>query len=186
MKNPATPLVQANQKAQEKQEHFASHEPIHVDRRNDHCGSLGGGCSCTAAVILSASQAKLVRSTLSPSQAYLLGADQYGRDIWTRLLYGARYSLLIGFLAVLVAMMIGTFVGMIAGFRGGKIDIVLMQVMDVILAFPSLILGIALVALMGATMTNIIAAIAFTSVPAFARCPGCGSDPTRPRIRPGM
>lgn len=66
-------------------------------------------------------------------------------------------------------MIIGTFIGMIAGFKGGKVDIILMQIMDVILAFPSLILGIALVALMGATMTNIIAAIAFTSVPAFAR-----------------
>ncbi|MDR5010974.1 ABC transporter permease (plasmid) [Agrobacterium fabrum] len=107
---------------------------------------------------------------LSPPGAdYLLGADQFGRDIWTRLVYGARYSLLIGSLAVLAAMVIGTFIGMIAGFRGGRIDIILMQVMDVILAFPSLILGIALVALMGATMTNIIAAIAFTSVPAFAR-----------------
>ncbi|AHK05231.1 peptide/nickel transport system permease protein (plasmid) [Agrobacterium tumefaciens] len=104
-----------------------------------------------------------------PSADYLLGADQYGRDILTRLLYGARYSLLIGSLAVVIAMVIGTLIGMMAGFRGGKIDIVLMQIMDVILAFPSLILGIALVALMGATMTNIIAAIAFTSVPAFAR-----------------
>ncbi|NTF47086.1 ABC transporter permease [Agrobacterium rhizogenes] len=104
-----------------------------------------------------------------PSTAYILGADQYGRDIWSRLLFGARYSLLIGFLAVITAMIIGTFIGMIAGFKGGKIDIILMQIMDVILAFPSLILGIALVALMGATMTNIIAAITFTSVPAFAR-----------------
>lgn len=104
-----------------------------------------------------------------PGAAYVLGADQYGRDIWSRLLFGARYSLLIGFLAVLSAMIIGTFIGMIAGFKGGKVDIILMQIMDVILAFPSLILGIALVALMGATMTNIIAAIAFTSVPAFAR-----------------
>lgn len=73
---------------------------------------------------------------LSPPGAdYLLGADQFGRDIWTRLVYGARYSLLIGSLAVLAAMVIGTFIGMIAGFRGGRIDIILMQVMDVILAF---------------------------------------------------
>ncbi|MBY3101264.1 ABC transporter permease [Rhizobium laguerreae] len=104
-----------------------------------------------------------------PGSAYIFGADQYGRDIWSRMLLGARYSLLIGLLAVFSAMIVGTLIGMIAGYRGGKIDIILMQVMDVILAFPSLILGIALVALMGATMTNIIAAIAFTSVPAFAR-----------------
>ncbi|MBO9102204.1 MULTISPECIES: ABC transporter permease [Rhizobium] len=111
----------------------------------------------------------IVDQLASPSTAHIFGTDQFGRDIWTRMLYGARYSLIIGFLAVVVAMAIGTFIGMIAGFRGGRLDIVLMQIMDVVLAFPSLILGIALVALMGATTTNIVAAIAFTSIPAFAR-----------------
>lgn len=104
-----------------------------------------------------------------PGGAYLLGADNFGRDVWSRLLYGARYSLIIGVMAILIAMVTGTLIGMVAGFRGGKLDIILMQVMDVILAFPSLILGLALVALMGANMTNIIIAIAFTATPAFAR-----------------
>ncbi|WP_321936281.1 ABC transporter permease [Paraburkholderia sp. J8-2] len=104
-----------------------------------------------------------------PGGQYLLGTDQLGRDVWSRLLFGARYSLVMGVLAILTAMVVGTLIGMTAGYRGGRIDIILMQVMDVILAFPSLILGLALVALIGATMTNIIIAIAFTAVPAFAR-----------------
>jgi peptide/nickel transport system permease protein len=104
-----------------------------------------------------------------PGGNYLLGTDQLGRDVWSRLLFGARYSLVMGVLAILTAMVVGTLIGMTAGYRGGRIDIILMQIMDVILAFPSLILGLALVALIGATMTNIIIAIAFTAVPAFAR-----------------
>lgn len=109
-----------------------------------------------------------------PSADNLLGTDQFGRDILSRLLYGARYSLTIGFLAIVVALIIGSFIGMIAGFAGGRTDIVLMQIMDVVLAFPSLILGLALVALMGATLTNIVIAIAFTAIPAFARIARAG------------
>lgn len=107
---------------------------------------------------------------LSPPNAQnLLGTDQFGRDVLSRLLYGARYSLTIGFLAIVVALVIGSLLGMIAGYVGNKTDIILMQIMDVVLAFPSLILGLALVALMGATLTNIVIAIAFTAIPAFAR-----------------
>ncbi len=109
-----------------------------------------------------------------PSADNILGTDQFGRDIYSRLLYGARYSLTIGFLAIVVALIIGSLIGMIAGFAGGRTDIVLMQIMDVVLAFPSLILGLALVALMGATLTNIIIAIAFTAIPAFARIARAG------------
>jgi peptide/nickel transport system permease protein len=116
-----------------------------------------------------------------PGANYILGADQYGRDIWSRLLYGARYSLTIGFLAIFVSLVIGTLVGMIAGYLGGRVDIVLMQIMDVVLAFPSLILGLALVALMGATLTNIVIAIAFTATPAFARIARAGLISQRDR-----
>ena len=117
----------------------------------------------------SPSKQNIVDQLAPPGGRYLLGADQYGRDSLSRILYGARYSLLIGFFAVLLAMCIGTIIGMIAGYKGGRTDVILTQVMDVVLAFPSLILGIALVALMGATISNIIAAIAFTSIPAFSR-----------------
>lgn len=116
-----------------------------------------------------------------PGSQFLLGSDQFGRDIWSRLLYGARYSLTIGMLAIMLALVVGTLIGMIAGYLGGRIDIIFMQVMDVVLAFPSLILGLALVALMGATLTNIIIAIAFTATPAFARIARAGVIAQRDR-----
>ncbi|MCL4766858.1 MAG: ABC transporter permease [Hyphomicrobiaceae bacterium] len=111
----------------------------------------------------------ILNQLAQPGAEYLLGADQFGRDVLSRLLYGARYSLTIGILSILLAMVAGSLAGMVAGHLGGKTDIVLMQFMDVVLAFPSLILGLALVAMMGATMTNILIAIAFTALPAFAR-----------------
>ncbi|MAU47108.1 MAG: ABC transporter permease [Yangia sp.] len=129
----------------------------------------------------SPSKQNILHQLSPPGDGHLLGTDQYGRDIWARLLYGARYSLTIGIFAIVVAMIVGTFLGMIAGFLGGRTDIVLMQVMDVILAFPALILGLALVALIGATMGNIIIAIAFTATPAFARIARAGVMTQRDR-----
>lgn len=129
----------------------------------------------------SPSKQNIMNQLAEPGSQYWLGADQFGRDIWSRLLFGARYSLTIGFFAILVAMIVGTLIGMVAGYLGGKLDILLMQVMDVVLAFPSLILGLALVALMGATLTNIIIAIAFTATPAFARIARAGVITQRDR-----
>jgi peptide/nickel transport system permease protein len=129
----------------------------------------------------SPSKQNIMNQLAQPGGQHLLGADQFGRDIWSRLLYGARYSLTIGFFAILVAMIVGTLIGMIAGYLGGKIDILFMQIMDVVLAFPALILGLALVALMGATLTNIIIAIAFTATPAFARIARAGVITQRDR-----
>lgn len=104
-----------------------------------------------------------------PSDAHLLGTDNFGRDIWSRLLYGARISLIIGIVATFAAMIIGSLIGIVAGWYGGRIDAVLMQAMDILLAFPSLILGLIIVAMLGPSMTNIIVAIAVTSIPPFAR-----------------
>jgi peptide/nickel transport system permease protein len=104
-----------------------------------------------------------------PSADHLLGTDYFGRDTLSRLLYGARISLIIGAGATLIAMVAGSAVGMLAGWRGGRFDAVTMQVMDMLLAFPSLILGLIIVAMLGPSMPNIIAAIALTSVPTFAR-----------------
>jgi peptide/nickel transport system permease protein len=104
-----------------------------------------------------------------PSAQHLLGADYFGRDTLSRLLYGARVSLIIGAGATLLAMIVGAAIGMLAGWRGGRFDALVMQAMDMLLAFPSLILGLIIVAMLGPTMPNIIAAIAITSVPTFAR-----------------
>jgi peptide/nickel transport system permease protein len=105
----------------------------------------------------------------APSAEHLLGTDYFGRDTLSRLLYGARISLVIGIVSTLIAMLAGTFIGMLAGWRGGRFDTIVMQIMDMLLAFPSLILGLIIVAMLGASMQNIIAAIALTSVPPFAR-----------------
>ncbi|SEC95224.1 peptide/nickel transport system permease protein [Rhizobiales bacterium GAS188] len=104
-----------------------------------------------------------------PTAEHLLGTDYYGRDTLSRLLYGARISLVIGVVSTLIAMAAGTVIGMLAGWRGGRFDTAIMQVMDMLLAFPSLILGLIIVAMLGPSIGNIIAAIALTSVPPFAR-----------------
>ena len=112
---------------------------------------------------------RIVNRLQGPSWEHWLGTDYYGRDILSRLLYGARISLTIGILSITAAVVIGSLIGLIAGYFGGRVDIVIMQIMDVVLAFPALILGIILVAVLGASVFNIVVAIAFTAVPAFAR-----------------
>ncbi len=104
-----------------------------------------------------------------PSAQFWMGTDAYGRDIYSRLLYGARISLTIGGVAILSAMVIGTAIGIIAGYYGGKVDDVIMQFNDILLAFPTLILGLIVVAMLGPSMQNMIIAISLTSIPGFAR-----------------
>ena len=104
-----------------------------------------------------------------PSEDNWLGTDYYGRDIYARLVHGARISLIIGLASTALSMVVGSAIGMIAGWRGGRLDTLIMQLMDILLAFPSLILGLIIVAMLGPSMTNIIVAIALTSIPPFAR-----------------
>ncbi len=111
----------------------------------------------------------LIARLKPPSMEHWLGTDNFGRDTLSRLLYGAQISLVIGIVSTLAAMVVGTVIGMAAGWHGGRFDTVIMQAMDVLLAFPSLILGLIVVAMLGPSMTNIIIAIALTSVPPFAR-----------------
>ncbi|MCC9620326.1 ABC transporter permease [Thalassospira sp. MA62] len=106
---------------------------------------------------------------LAPSAEHWLGTDGYGRDIMARIIYGARLSLLIGVFSVACAIVVGSLIGLIAGYFGGRTDIILMQAMDVLLAFPSLILGLIVVVLIGPSVANIVIAIALTAVPPFAR-----------------
>ena len=105
----------------------------------------------------------------APTAEHWFGTDSFGRDTLSRVLYGARISLIIGIVSTIAAMVIGTAIGMLAGWHGGRLDTVTMQTMDVLLAFPSLILGLILVAMLGPSMINIIIAIALTSIPPFAR-----------------
>jgi dipeptide transport system permease protein len=101
--------------------------------------------------------------------AFLLGTDQVGRDILSRLLYGARFSLFIGVVVVAIALTGGIVIGLVAGFFRGWVDTVIMRVMDVILAFPSLLLALVLVAVLGPGLMNAMIAIALVLQPHFVR-----------------
>ncbi|MBA89795.1 MAG: dipeptide ABC transporter permease DppC [Phyllobacteriaceae bacterium] len=100
---------------------------------------------------------------------YLLGTDAGGRDVLSRLIYGARYSLFIGLVVVTLSVSVGVLIGLIAGFFRGWIDTAIMRVMDVILAFPSLLLALVLVAILGPGLMNAMIAIALILQPHFVR-----------------
>jgi dipeptide transport system permease protein len=101
--------------------------------------------------------------------AYLLGTDAVGRDVLSRLIYGSQYSLFIGLVVVVLSLVSGVTVGLIAGFFGGVVDTIIMRVMDIILSFPSLILALVLVAILGPGLMNAMIAIALVLQPHFAR-----------------
>jgi ABC-type dipeptide/oligopeptide/nickel transport system permease subunit len=98
-----------------------------------------------------------------------MGIDGNGRDEFSRLLYGARLSLMIGLSTVTFAIAIGTFLGAVAGYVGGWWDNIIMRVMDVLLAFPSLLLAIAIVTMLGPGLINALLAIGIVSIPSYAR-----------------
>jgi peptide/nickel transport system permease protein len=104
-----------------------------------------------------------------PSAAHPLGTDENGRDVLSRLIYGARVSLVVGVISVGFALMIGVPLGLVAGFFGGTTDGVVMRLMDGILAFPALILALAIVAVLGTGVVQLMVAIGITSIPVYAR-----------------
>jgi ABC-type dipeptide/oligopeptide/nickel transport system permease subunit len=104
-----------------------------------------------------------------PNWAHLGGTDDFGRDIFSRVLYGARISMTVGFLGVLIGLIPGAALGLMAGYYGGWLDEVLMRVIDVLLAFPGILLAIAMVAVLGPGLVNIIIAIGFFGVPVYTR-----------------
>ncbi|KAF1021829.1 MAG: Glutathione transport system permease protein GsiD [Paracidovorax wautersii] len=104
-----------------------------------------------------------------PSVLHWFGVDPLGRDIFSRILMGARISLAAGFLSVLVGCVIGTALGLLAGYYEGWWDRIVMRISDVLFAFPGILLALGVVAILGSSMTNVIVAVAVFSVPAFAR-----------------
>lgn len=105
----------------------------------------------------------------APSSTNLLGTDTFGRDLLSRIVWGARVSLRVGLASVLVGCIAGATVGLLAGYAGGKWDAFLMRTMDIILAFPSLILAMAIAAALGPNLNNAILAVAIVSIPRYAR-----------------
>ncbi|QHE53646.1 nickel transporter permease [Pontibacillus sp. HMF3514] len=104
-----------------------------------------------------------------PSSEHWLGTDQLGRDILSRIIYGARISIKIGVIAVGIAFVVGTLLGGIAGYIGRWVDNVIMRVIDIMMAFPSILLAIAMVAILGKSLTNAMIAVGLVGVPQFAR-----------------
>lgn len=104
-----------------------------------------------------------------PSLKHWLGVDALGRDIFSRILMGARISLTAGFVSVAVGAVIGTLLGLVAGYHEGWWDRAIMRLCDVLFAFPGILLAIAIVAILGSGMTNVIVAVSIFSIPTFAR-----------------
>lgn len=111
-----------------------------------------------------------LRSRLKPPSAkHWLGTDEFGRDIFARLIHGSRVSLKVGVLAVGISIVLGGTLGAVAGYYGGKLDNIIMRVMDIFLAVPSILLAIAIVSALGPNLVNLMIAISISSVPSYAR-----------------
>jgi len=111
----------------------------------------------------------IVNRLLPPSPEFWLGTDSYGSDVLSRIIYGARISLFVGLISILIAMTIGTALGVLSGYIGGRFDAFVMAVVDLMLSFPSLLLGMLVAAVLGASLENLIIAIAITEIAPFVR-----------------
>ena len=142
-------------------------------------GTLAG-CAIVAAILACALLApfispadplaqNLAAAAQPPSFAHPLGTDKLGRDLLSRILYGAQISIRIGFVAVGLAITAGTAIGIVAGYVGGKVDSILSGAMDLMLAFPSIILAIVIATILGPSITNLMIAVGIVYIPQYAR-----------------
>ena len=138
------------------------------------------GAAVVAAIVLLAVFAPLLapsdplaqhvaQGAQAPSAAHWFGTDKLGRDVFARILFGARISIRIGFVAVGLAITAGTLIGLVAGYAGKRVDTALMAAMDVMLAFPSIILAIAITTILGPSINNLMLAVGIVYVPQYAR-----------------
>lgn len=114
-------------------------------------------------------QQDLAHQFQAPSAEHWFGTDEFGRDVFSRIVYGTRVSLLVGFVSVGIALLVGGSLGAIAGFYGKRVDNVIMRVMDVLLAIPQTLLAIAVAAALGSGLFNLMIAVGISSVPTYAR-----------------
>ena len=104
-----------------------------------------------------------------PSLVHLFGTDEYGRDVLSRLMYGARISLEVGIISVGISLVVGAIMGLVAGYYGRAIDMLISRLMDILFAFPAILLAIALMAMLGSDIRNVMLAIGIVNVPIFMR-----------------
>jgi ABC-type dipeptide/oligopeptide/nickel transport system permease subunit len=141
--------------------------------------ALVGG-SILAAIVLSALFAPLIspydpiktsqRTSLeAPSRSHPMGTDRFGRDVLARVLWGGRLALPVGIVSVVIAAFAGTALGLIAGYYGGPSDTVIMRFVDLLLAFPGILLALAIVAVLGGSLLNLMIAVGISSIPAYVR-----------------
>ncbi|MDR2657401.1 MAG: ABC transporter permease [Oscillospiraceae bacterium] len=112
---------------------------------------------------------ELSQVKVGPGSGHLLGSDENGRDILTRILFGARISLTVGFISVMISTIIGSIIGLVSSYYGGWADIILSRVMEMIAAFPSILLAIIFMSIFGRGIQNAVVAIAIVSIPGAAR-----------------
>ncbi len=115
------------------------------------------------------SDGSLVDRLQAPTESHLLGTDSQGRDILSRIIYGAQISVQIGVISVGISLLIGTLLGVLAGFYGGWVDNLIMRLVDIMMAFPGVLLAIAITAVLGPELKNAMIAIGIVNIPSFAR-----------------
>ncbi len=114
-------------------------------------------------------QIDIASALLGPGPEHLWGTDPYGRDVWSRVVHGARISLTVGLISVGIAASIGTTIGLVSGFYGGLVDGLLMRIIDIMLAFPGILLALAIVSVLGPTLRNLMLAVGISGIPVYAR-----------------
>ncbi|MCL6451635.1 MAG: ABC transporter permease [Acetobacteraceae bacterium] len=114
-------------------------------------------------------QTDFPRSLKPPCREHLMGTDEFGRDVLSRVIYGARMSLQVGVISVGIALVLGVFLGALSGYVGGWVDNIIMRLMDIMLAFPAILLAISIMAVLGPGLTNAMIAIGIVTVPQYAR-----------------